>query len=220
MEAQMTSPLAGLGRLHSPDPRDRAYKMVKPRAAAEVEQRYWITRGQLDQLSTPHCVAFSGVRYLTTSPCVNKPVDTTVLYNECQKVDEWEGESYDGTSVRALFKILQQRGYISEYRWAFDAETVIAHVLAVGPVVMGTTWTIDMFMPDRRGFITFTGEPVGGHAWTIIGASRKKQAVRMINSWGPNWGASGRAWVSFADLDALIKDYGEACTAKELRVIS
>lgn len=213
------SALAGLGRLQATDPRDSAYKLPKPSAGA-IEKRYWITRGQLDQGGTSQCVAYSGVRYLTTNPVVNKPIDPAELYQACQRVDEWPGEDYDGTSVRALFKILKQRSYVSEYLWSWSADTVIAHVLAVGPVVVGTTWTIDMFMPDRWGFITFTGQPVGGHAWTIIGASRQKQAVRMINSWGPGWGQNGRAWVSFSDLDALIKDDGEACTAKELRVLA
>lgn len=206
------------GRLYAPDPRDHGYRMPKPRQAVDIEYRYWRTRGQMDQLDTPHCVAFSGVRYLTTSPVVNKAVDTTVLYNDCQLVDEWEGEDYDGTSVRALFKVFQSRGYVSTYVWAFDADTIIDYVLASGPVVMGTTWTQDMMTPTSDGYITFTGRPVGGHAWTIIGANRTKQAARMINSWGAGWGENGRAWVSFSDLAALIEDEGEACTSTELRI--
>jgi hypothetical protein len=220
MAHDLTVHLDGLGRLYAPDPRDRKHALPKPREASGIDYRYWITRGQLDQGATPHCVAFSGVRYLTTNPVVNKPIDTTELYRACQLVDEWPGEDYDGTSVRALFKILKQRGYISSYQWAFDAETVIAHVLARGPVVMGTTWTLDMFTPTADGFITFTGAPMGGHAWVIIGASRTRQAVRMINSWGPSWGESGRAWVSFEDLQRLIEDYGEACTSTELRIVA
>lgn len=134
------------------------------------------------------------------------------------------GNSYDGTSVRALMKALKLRGLVEEYRWARDAQSVLTHVLAKGPVVMGTTWTIDMFTPDREGYIWPVGRPAGGHAWLIIGANRKKQnpddtvgAVRMINSWGPNWGANGRAWLSLKALQALIDDYGEACTATEVK---
>jgi hypothetical protein len=150
----------------------------------------------------------------------------SALYRECQLVDEWPGEDYDGTSVRALFKVLQRVGIVSEYRWAFECEAVIDHVLMHGPVVMGTSWHNDMFDPDRWGYIQPTGEIMGGHAWLIIGAARdrknpdgSKGAVRMVNSWGPNWGRQqGRAWITFEHLDHLIKDYGEACTATELRL--
>lgn len=211
--------MPAFGRLYAPDSRDRLYQMPRPRAAVNIPYKYWRTRGQLDQLDKPHCVAFAGVRYLTTSPVVNKPVNTTALYNDCQLVDEWPGENYDGTSVRALFKVLQTRGYVSKYVWAFDAASIIDYVLASGPVVMGTTWTQDMMTPTRDGFITFTGRPVGGHAWAIVGANRTKQAVRMMNSWGGNWGQKGRAWVSFSDLEKLIADRGEACTSTELVVV-
>ena len=33
------------------------------------------------------------------------------LYHEAQKIDEWEGEDYDGTSVRAGLDILRKRGH-------------------------------------------------------------------------------------------------------------
>lgn len=222
--------MIGLGRL--PVERDDAEltRYALPRRAREaraVTSKYWLSRGAaFDQGPTSQCVAYSGVRYLVTHPIVNKPLDFAELYRECQKVDEWPGENYDGTSVRALFRVLKSRGLVSEYRWALDCETVINHVLTTGPVVMGTTWTMDLFTPDRWGFIRPGGASVGGHAWTIIGANRRKLdpltgklgAVRMINSWGPRWGEQkGRAWVSFSDLDLLIRDDGEACCSVEIR---
>lgn len=216
----MHTPEHGLGRLAAPDERDRGFLLTKPREASGVEYRYWITRGDAyDQGSTPQCVSYAWQRFLTTNPVVNKPLPFTEFYDECQRRDEWPGEDYDGTSVRAGAKILKERGYCSGYSWAFDAETIIAHVLAVGPVVLGTLWTYEMFFPAPNGFIAPTGREVGGHAYVVIGASRTKQAVRIINSWGRDWGANGRAWLSFSDLDRLIRDRGEACTATEQRVV-
>jgi hypothetical protein len=214
-----TDNLVGLGRRYSLDDRDTRFKLARPEGAEAIETRYWITMGQLDQGATSQCVAYSGQRYLTTNPIRNKPIpDLSELYLDCQRNDEWVGEDYDGTSVRALFKVLTRRGYVKEYRWASDADAVIKHVLLHGPVVVGTVWTMSMFQPDRLGFIYPDGEEVGGHAYVIIGASRKRQAVRMINSWGPNWGQSGRAWITFTHLDKLIKNYGEACAATEIRL--
>lgn len=217
----------GLGRiLSTPDERDKRFLLPKTtREAAEITSKYWLSKGRtLDQGATPQCVAYAAVRLLTTHPIVNKPVDPVDLYRQCQTLDEWPGESYDGTSVRALFKALKLRELVTEYRWARDAQSVLTHVLTRGPVVMGTTWTVDMFTPDRWGYIWPVGRPVGGHAWLIIGANREKAnpdetrgAVRMINSWGPRWGANGRAWLSLKALQTLIDDYGEACTATEVK---
>lgn len=221
-----TDPLPALGRRYAPDPNDR--KFLIPRrsvAAAAVHSRYWTSRGVLDQGATSMCVAFAGGKYLTSSPVMNKLPALPSLYRECQQNDEWPGENYDGTSVRALFKVLKKRGLVTEYQWAFDAETVINHILLKGPVVMGTTWTRDMFMPDEKGYITFTGPNEGGHAWLLIGANRRRRnpdgtrgAVRMINSWGKGWGDEGRAWLTFPTLQKLIEDYGEACVANEIRL--
>jgi C1A family cysteine protease len=94
--------------------------------------------------------------------------------------------------------------------------------LTKGPVVVGTNWYDRMFKPEK-GFIRVGGQVAGGHAWLLLGADRSKKcpdgtmgACRMINSWGRGWGESGRAWISFNDLDKLIKADGEAATAKEL----
>jgi C1A family cysteine protease len=42
----------------------------------------------------------------------------------------------------------------------------------------------------------------------------------MINSWGSDWGQGGRAWITFENLDKLIKLQGEAAVATEIRVAS
>lgn len=217
----------GLGRIKIEDPRDKQYLM--PRRVpvpAGTRSRMWYSRGVLDQGATSQCVAYAGTKYLTSGPIMNTPpAPPATIYTECQKVDEWPGENYDGTSVRALFKVLQGWGIVGEYRWAFEVEPVIEHLLARGPVVMGTNWHREMFTPDRWGYIQPSGPIDGGHAWLLIGASRDRKnpngttgAVRMVNSWGPNWGEqSGRAWITFAHLDMLIKADGEACTATEIK---
>jgi len=228
----MTEDLTGLGRRVSKDARDHDYKLPNKRAAAKTwTSRYWSSSGVLDQGATSQCVAYSGVKYLHTGPVYNRGLqqqDCARLYKDCQQVDEWPGDNYDGTSVRALFRVFKSRGFVTEYRWAFDAETIINHVLTTGPVVMGTVWTMDMFMPRKGSFyITPTGEDVGGHAWLITGANRKKEnppdagggygAVRMVNSWGEGWGQKGKAWISFKHLGKLVQMDGEACVAAEVK---
>lgn len=216
----------GLGRLPSKDVRDHQYLIpVRRKAASVVTQKTWYSGGVMDQGATSQCVAYSGVKYLTSGPVYNKPLDPVELYRECLKLDEWPGEDFDGgTSVRALFKALKGRGLVTEYRWAFELEPVVNHVLTTGPVVMGTVWTYDMFMPHNvNGYIWPTGSVEGGHAWLIIGANRNRRnpdgskgAFRMVNSWGDDWGQNGRAWLSFETLAYLIKQDGEAAVATEV----
>lgn len=220
----MDTPPKGLGRLYAPDDRDRLFLLQPKPEAAQVTRRTWFTRGVLDQGAKPHCVAFSGVKWLTTHPVKNKACDTTELYQECQRADEWPGEDYDGTSVRALFKVLKGRGVVSEYRWAFAAGPAIEHILTTGPLVLGTVWTSMMSQPDKHDYIYPGGVEQGGHAYLAIGADREKKnpdgttgAVRILNSWGRDWAGDGRAFLSFDHLDYLIRHRGEAAMGTEVQ---
>lgn len=221
----MHTPEHGLGRRHAPDERDRQFMLARPAEAAGVEKRYWITTGAAyDQGRTSQCVSYAWQRFLTTNPIKNKPLPFAEFYAECQRNDEWPGEDYDGTSVRAGAKIMRARGLVGEYRWCWDVETALAHLLAVGPLVLGTEWTTSMFSPDKHGHIRPDGQVVGGHAYVATGANRARRnpdgtvgAVRIVNSWGPDWGTRGRAWISLEHMDRLIRARGECCAAMELR---
>jgi C1A family cysteine protease len=222
------------GRRKPPD-RDKDHKHLlakRPYEAKGVTKRIHHTVGPvLDQGSTSTCVVHACDKYLTTRPIYNlgwaSLKERTKVYKEVQKLDEWPGEDYDGTSVRAMMKWLKDHGYITEYKWAFDCETVVNHVLAFGPLEMGTIWDEGMSQPDRYGYIAPNRDDSDdeGHAWTIVGADRERihrptgrvGAVRMINSWGTGWGDNGRAWITFEDLDRLIKAEGEAAVAMEIK---
>jgi C1A family cysteine protease len=217
----MSDNLTGLGRLHLRDDRDRNHLM--PVRSSTLVRKTWATPAAWDQGATSMCVAYGTNRFLASSPVRNKTFDFNWLYKEAQKLDQWPGENYDGTTVRAAFKVLQREGLVSGYSWAFTLEPVIDHVLEVGPVVMGTSWFRDMFTPNRWGYLEITGQDDGGHCWTIVGADRARRnpdssfgAVRMVNSWGPGWGEKGRAWVTFKDLETLIRLDGEAAVATEV----
>jgi hypothetical protein len=222
----------GTGRLKSPDPRDRLYALPpRPPQAAGVRVKTWRSPGILDQGMTSQCVVYSGYKYLTTRPITNKGFKTNEdrarVYKEVQELDEWPGTDYEGTSVRAFYKWLKSKGFITEYRWAFDCETVVNHVLGIGPVQMGTIWDESMSSPDRWGYIYPNTDNAddSGHAWIIVGANRDARnpdgtrgRVTMVNSWGLGWGRRGRAFITFNNLDKLIKLDGEAAVATEIKV--
>jgi C1A family cysteine protease len=222
----------GTGRRVFKDERDKRFLLAKrPQAAAGVVRRTWRSPGILDQGETSQCVIFSGDKYLTSWPVRNKGFLTNQerarIYKQVQAIDEWPGEDYDGTSVRAFYKWLKDKGFVAEYRWGFDCLTVINHVLGTGPVQMGTIWDDGMSEPDSRGYIapTKTEADDSGHAWDIVGADKEARnpdgtigRVTMVNSWGPEWGRQGRAYLTFDTLDRLIKMDGEAAVATEIKV--
>lgn len=219
-----------MGRLYSRDVRDDEYPVAPMMAnrRSALTKRFWYSEGWWgDQGHTPHCVAFSWSHFLHDGPRLGsiyrdkKLVDTSVLYCEAQKRDPWPGDCdtplYDGTSVRAGAKVLQDWGFIEEYRWARNADEVIQVILNQGPVIVGTWWKRDMFYPNLQGVVTATGANSGGHAYVINGVNLDTGYFRLKNSWGRHWGRQGHALISISDMDMLIKDYGEACVPLQRR---
>jgi hypothetical protein len=220
-----TSQMPGLGRLVSLDARDKNFRMRAALAPITVTRSvaFWETGPVLNQGATYECTAYSAEQLLLSAPVKNKMYLTPhELYHLNQLNDEWPGENYDGSSVRAAMKVLQTAGLIGEYVWANSIDPVRRWLLMKGPVILGTNWYAGMMSPDSLGFIRPTGASVGGHAYMLRGADdnmvcpdRSKGAVRIINSWGLQYGQQGKVWLSYNDADKLIKELGEAVTPIE-----
>lgn len=217
--------MPGLGRRWQADWNDLKFlaSAVLPRTST-VEFREWDDDHWWgDQGNTSECVGYSRVHWLEDGPVLHDRstppvVSPTWLYHEAQKIDEWEGTDYEGTSVRAGVKIAQRLGFVAEYRWAMTAQEIAVAVLEVGPVVVGTVWTTDMFDPDANGIIRPTGQAVGGHAYELNGYNARTGYFRIKNSWGRSWGKGGHAYIHIDDLQRLLEADGEACMALEQRL--
>lgn len=110
------------------------------------------------------------------------------LYKEAQKIDEWPGESYEGTSVRAGLEVMRTQGHrrliggelqtlrstdgISAYRWASSVDEI--HSI------------IKMPLADSLG------------------------AVPLLQSWGRYY--PHIVWLPDSVLDRLLREDGEAAT--------
>lgn len=217
----MAKPDLGLGRRYVTDGRDTRFPM---QAALPPEvrgtRRYWWANGWWgDQGSRPECVGYAWAHWLEDGPVTHDGtapiVNPSVLYKKAQKVDEWPGENYAGTSVRAGAKILQEMGLIQEYRWAWDMDPMVEALLSVGPVVVGVNWYGSMFDPNYKGIIKVSGSVAGGHALIVNGVNTERELFRLKNSWGREWGENGYAWISFSDMRRLIREDGEVCLAME-----
>lgn len=213
----------GLGRLVAHDPRDGKYTMSLALPSKKFFNlprfwRYWKSGTILDQGETPQCVGYSWRQWLSSAPIMTKSGPSALsIYSEAQRLDEWPGEDYDGTSVRGGAKALDTRGHIKTYLWASTPDELESWVLNNGPVIVGTNWYNDMFYPNEKtGMVNPTGFLAGGHAYVIIGYNKLLKRYRCVNSWGQNWGQNGRFSISKAHMELLIfGEEGEACAAVE-----
>ena len=68
-------------------------------------------------------------------------------------------------------------------------------------------------MPVPNDFFTKTGDAIYSHtreasdtafhAMALVGYDDNRQAIRLINSWGPDWGDHGYAWIDYATFKAM-----------------
>jgi hypothetical protein len=212
-----------LGRQYIPDERDNKYSINNLLSAVPVRitNRYWDDNGWWgNQGNTPQCVGYAWAHWLEDGPVpqsgIAPIIPPKVIYENAQRVDEWSGENYAGTSVRGGVKYLKSAGKVSSYYWGFNLTSLINSVLNLGPVVVGTNWYNGMFYPNRNGLIKISGRIAGGHAYVINGVNTVTRLFRIKNSWGKSWGQSGHAYISFTDMERLIRENGEICFAVEI----
>jgi hypothetical protein len=227
----------GLGRRHSPDQRDRAFLIARrlgPVGAPLPTRRTWRIASQaLNQGSTGTCVGHAWNNFLrcapiqTTAKSAPSPFD---IYRKAIKDDEWsandveesapEHELQFGTSVRAGAKAVTEYGRLKSYLWAWALQPALEFVLTEGPCVIGVNWYGSFNRPDSEGIIriTPTSRIEGGHALLWRGVDTRRGLARLSNSWGDDWGVSGDCFIPLRDLERLIHEDGECCTALEQKV--
>lgn len=192
-----------------------------------ITEKYWWADGWWgDQGGTSQCVAYSWSHWIEDGPVIQdgiqgraKPLyDPAKFYKACQERDEFAGQKYNGTSVRAAAKILKELNIIKEYRWASNITDVANTLLNLGPMVVGTKWYEKMNATDSSGYVTPSGANMGGHAYILNGVDTVKKVFRIKNSWGKRWGKDGFAFIKFNDFEKLLSDGGTACIAFENKI--
>jgi hypothetical protein len=133
------------------------------------------------------CVGFSLSRMM--SLLNRQRYDAFGLYHEAQRRDEFPGEDYSGTTLRAGCDVLRALGHrrsqagvarpwdanqgISAYRWATSVDEVLDAL-----------------------------SPPGSRPWA------QKGAVPLLNSWGTDF--PRLVWLPLGSLDRLLRENGEA----------
>lgn len=206
-----------LGRRVEFDKASRDYPIRKLLGKTRKPRSYtWSCNTWLDQGREGACVGYAFAHELIARPVAINKInvgDAYNIYKTAQTLDKWPGENYDGTSILGGVKAVQKifPTAIVEYRWAFGLNDVLDTLGYFGPICLGLNWYNGMFDTDDRGYIHRKGGIAGGHAILAVGVDHKRQRVRLHNSWGKSWGMGGDCYISFGDLDKLLKERGEAC---------
>jgi hypothetical protein len=217
------------------DPRSREYPFKQRMDSSPVAEvpTFWEEGIVLDQGQEGACVGFAWTGELLaepSAPAIQPEFHSANLlavsfYKSAQKIDEWAGENYEGTSVLAGAKIMKSQGFIGEYRWCFGIEAVKNAVLSEGPVVLGVPWFSGMYGTLPGGLVIVSGSKVGGHAILLTGyhpnlkfGNQTHEVFRWRNSWGAGYGTGGSGWIKSNDLGKLLSDGGEACVPMDRKI--
>jgi hypothetical protein len=203
-----------LDRLPSFDERSKRFPIRALIGDPPLKPKRWTCLPRLDQGREGACCGFGWSHELAADPVRVKVTDTTALavYHRAQQLDEWPGEAYEGTSVLAGAKAVQEQGHLLEYRWAFSLDDVLATLSVHGPVVIGVDWHEGSMQTDARGYITPTGPVMGGHCTLLRGLIRERGQWVCVgrNSWSERWGVKGDFKLAASDLEFLLANSGEA----------
>lgn len=193
------------------------------------KSKTWRLHDRLDQGPDGACVGFGTTHRIAALPISFGGATYEYafkLYKAAQKLDPWEGEAYEGTSVLAGVKAAQTLGHFSAYRWCFTIEDIMRAVAHEGPVLIGIDWLNDMFTPDEQGLLHPAGGVAGGHCLIIRGLTLDPRGVRkgvgpvfrVTNSWGANWGENGEAYIRVEDYERHLMPGADQCVPTEKRV--
>ena len=211
---------------HDPRSRDYSIRSIINSKDVDVKSKVWEEGTVLDQGSEGACVGFAWMGELLAHPAAPKEQPSqkfanslaSSYYRRAQKIDQWPGENYEGTSVLAGAKIMQEEGFIDSYRWCFNIKDVRDAILTTGPVVIGIPWKSGMYSTGPNGIVRVEGNTVGGHALVVTGYhpalkidGRTQPVFRWRNSWGSDYGVDGSGYIRYNDLEDLLKNSGEAC---------
>lgn len=135
-----------------------------------------------NQVVNGPCGGFAGSRMM--SLLNRRFYDGMALYKAAQIIDDWPGENYDGTSIRAVCDVLRMQG-------AFP----VVKNKTVGPVL-------------SEGILQNRWAQSVTDVTTCLGQLPSQPYITLLNSWGRNWPSAVR--LPLEGLQRLLNENGEA----------
>lgn len=210
-----------LGRHVRHDSRNRAYPWR--RTGRELTSQLWTRHIPiLDQGNVGSCTGNEETGALGTGPVfeglpANHPaLDENLaveIYSAAETIDG-DGPyppNDNGSTGPSAAQAAQNLGLISGYLHCFSLADVL-DALETGPVGIGANWYDSMDTPDSSGLVTISaGAQIrGGHEFLCRGKDVTKQLLMFDNSWGAGWGDKGSFIMSYATLERLLSEQGDA----------
>lgn len=173
----------------------------------------------LDQGDVGSCTGNAGIGDLATAPFTpikgNKysldEEGAQHLYSDAQILDG-NGPyppNDNGSSGLSVAAAMKNAGLISSFQHTFSLEGALK-ALTKYPIMVGTNWYQDMYMPDADGRVHPTGRLVGGHEYLARQIVTDGKQVWFDNSWGEKeWGINGRFYMTFEDFGFLLAQRGD-----------
>lgn len=181
-----------------------------------------------DQQREGACVAFG---WSWESSIKNRrKYDAPWLYQQCKARDGQPNE--EGTYLYLGGDVLRELGHrrvyrqteydpdlaegIDRFEWARSVDEVRSALAGAVPVVLGINWYSNFDRPVKQANIYRIGDGNlgsirGGHAICATGVSDKRQAIRLVNSWGLDYPKA--VWLPYTVLERLLQEDGEAAVA-------
>lgn len=148
-----------------------------------------------------------GVTY--TQPTILDGYRMETRLDDSQIPGHYEPDDTGSTGAWSM-RVLVKLGLIRSWRHCRTLHAAL-HLLNHGPISVGVPWYNSMFTPDAENTIHVDESSglAGGHQVCIVANDTKKLRVKIRNSWGASWGDQGHAWISWVDLDQLLRAGGD-----------
>ena len=171
----------------------------------------------LNQGQTPECACYSESAILAASYWRAKDIQTTfdsdAMYRAAKTYD---GDPGDGTTLEAVASVAENISFtpsgeipVLTTAMVADPDQIIYAVHKYGFCWVGMDISENWMNVGADGRIMDGGKQIGGHAVVVVGYSRKCGLIKILNSWGPNWGAGGFCYLSFAE---FAREFGYGMT--------
>jgi hypothetical protein len=216
-----------LGRNLYHDSRNRRYPWQA--SGRELTSQDWPRHIPiLDQGQVGACTGFEQVGALGTGPVfdalpsAHAALDAKLglfIYSGAETIDG-DGPyppNDNGSSGPSAAQVAKNLGLISGYLHCFALNDVL-DALENGPVGIGSNWYDSMDRPASSGLVAVSpGASIrGGHEYLCRGKDMDSRLLHFDNSWGPGFGASGSFSYSFATLERLLGEQGDATVSLPL----
>jgi len=158
------------------DPRSLNFRAAAGVTKLPTTGVVWTHGTVLDQGAEGACVGFGSSGAVAAAPSSRAGVTNTYAlnwYRRAQRLDEWQGEAYSGTSVLAGCLVGRERKLWAGFRWAKTPEELAAGILDpdLGPAILGVQWSEELYQPPASGLLpgTVRLDPQLGHCVLLFG---------------------------------------------------